>query len=323
MPDVPPDQLARPVSRWTIRRLWVLVPPLGLALSLGSLSHIVDWSATFAAIGEAKNLWLAAGAGLAVLAPLIVSVKLRLLLAALGISRSWRRCWSAVMAALTLNAILPARGGDLFRVVFLKNGPGSVGSLVGAVVLERVLDVLTLSVISFLAAMWIGRQGVVLLAGLLCVGSTCILMALSIGWRVSWLPRKARRTSWTARGFWRRPARAASVCSLCVVGWMNNILILTCVLRAVGQGDVPLVQIVANVPLAILAGIVPISISGIGTRDGVLVMLLAEYAEPSGVLAAAFLYTALVYWFLAGIGLVALGSEALQAVRREALSTRE
>jgi hypothetical protein len=104
---------------------------------------------------------------------------------------------------------------------------------------------------------------------------------------------------------------------------MNNILILTCVLRAVGQGDVPLVQIVANVPLAILAGIVPISISGIGTRDGVLVMLLAEYAEPSGVLAAAFLYTALVYWFLAGIGLVALGSEALQAVRREALSTRE
>ena len=71
----------------------------------------------------------------------------------------------------------------------------------------------------------------------------------------------------------------------------------------------------ASGPIAIFSGLLPVSISGIGTRDATLAYLLRDVAAPETVVAATMLYTVLAYWFLAALGAVVLRSEIARALR--------
>ena len=72
----------------------------------------------------------------------------------------------------------------------------------------------------------------------------------------------------------------------------------------------------AVTPPSILAGIAPVSLWGIGTRDGALAYFLQGLTAPENAISASFLYTALIYWFL---GLI--GSPALFFAKKTTLGT--
>ena len=55
-------------------------------------------------------------------------------------------------------------------------------------------------------------------------------------------------------------------------------------------------------PPSIFAGIVPLSLWGVGTRDGALAYFLHGVTAPEIAISAGFFYTALVYWLLGLIG---------------------
>ena len=59
-------------------------------------------------------------------------------------------------------------------------------------------------------------------------------------------------------------------------------------------------------PPSIFVGILPISLWGVGTRDAALAYFLDGFTNIENIMAAGFLYTALVYWFLGLIGVPAL-----------------
>ena len=65
-------------------------------------------------------------------------------------------------------------------------------------------------------------------------------------------------------------------------------------------------HIFAATPPSILAGILPVSLWGVGTRDGALAYYLQAVTAPENALSAGFFYTVLVYWLLGLIGLPAL-----------------
>ena len=69
--------------------------------------------------------------------------------------------------------------------------------------------------------------------------------------------------------------------------------------------------------IPILAGIVPVSVSGIGTRDTAFVLLLGDYAPSDSIAAASVMYTALTMWLLALSGLGALDRESLGRTREK------
>jgi uncharacterized membrane protein YbhN (UPF0104 family) len=54
-------------------------------------------------------------------------------------------------------------------------------------------------------------------------------------------------------------------------------------------------------PVSIIAGLAPVTISGIGTRDAVMDALLGSRMEPSGATIAALGYTFFAYWVVAFI----------------------
>ena len=65
-------------------------------------------------------------------------------------------------------------------------------------------------------------------------------------------------------------------------------------------------HVFAATPPSIIAGIVPVSLWGVGTRDGSLAYFLQGVTEPENAVSAGFFYTVLVYWLLGLIGLPAL-----------------
>ena len=104
--------------------------------------------------------------------------------------------------------------------------------------------------------------------------------------------------------------------------WVNNLLVMFLLFKAVGA-NLEFTTVAATMPLAILVGILPLSISGMGTRDGAMVFLLEKTIESGTVLAGTFLYTAAVYWFLAIIGLVFLGKESLRKIVEQTRRNKE
>jgi uncharacterized protein (TIRG00374 family) len=119
----------------------------------------------------------------------------------------------------------------------------------------------------------------------------------------------------------RKPGLAAALVLVSLASWVNNVVVMGFCLRAVGA-ELPIIAVARATPIAILAGILPVSVSGIGTRDTALMLLLSDYGQQTQIVAGAFGYTVLTSWFLAAFGLAALGGETLRRVRSRADAAR-
>ena len=106
------------------------LPFWGLALTLYILGRLVNLTAALSALASAQWDWAAAAIFMTLLAPVIVAVKLWFVLKIIDYPASVARCWSAVLAAVTLQAVLPGRGGDLVQQVERK-GVDCVGNRSG------------------------------------------------------------------------------------------------------------------------------------------------------------------------------------------------
>ncbi len=147
-------------SRWLIA-----LPLVGVVAALALVLWLANPRAVASAVASARPGWLLAAVALSVLSPVIFAVKLRVLLEAVDYPVAFRRCLSAVMAAVTLNAVLPGRGGDLTRAVFLSEDRGSFTVVLGAVIVERLFDIFALGLLALIlgfgidasaAPAWIG-----------------------------------------------------------------------------------------------------------------------------------------------------------------------
>lgn len=303
-------------SRW-----WIL-PLLGLPLALWQLGQLVDLRQTLRTLAAARGDYATAAMVLTVLAPIIVAFKLRFVLRIIDYPASFERCWSAVLAAVTLNAILPGRGGDLVRAAFLAEGPGTLGLLVGAVMLERLVDVFTLGLLALVASIGGGAGIIPLLAVVVCVAALSAVGAMSLGHRMPIKAEHAERVGRAAQQMFRRPRLMAGLVGTSILSWAGNIGIMDLCLRAVGA-ELPVIEVVRATPIAILAGIVPVSVSGIGTRDTALLLALSPLGNAEAIVAGSFGYTVLTSWFLAAFGVAALGKETLRRARARAAVARQ
>ena len=70
-------------------------------------------------------------------------------------------------------------------------------------------------------------------------------------------------------------------------------------------------------PLCVLAGLVPVTLSGIGTRDAAFVQLMTMYGiAREGATMVALGYTVFAYWILSLISLPVIGWQLLSWYRR-------
>lgn len=305
---------AGPGTPWK-RRLLLVLPLAGMIGSLALVVWLVDPAAVAATLVSADPVWLAGAVAFALACPAIVACKLRLLLIAVELPVSMRRCVSAVLAAITLNAVVPGRGGDFIRAVFLTDTRATFGVVLGAVLLERIIDVFVLGALAVGLSLGFGNVGAPIWLGLgACGAAIAAFLLLASGHRSPIARETAERVSRAVRSVCRRPRILLATVFFSALTWVDIIAVMVCCFRAV-RSVVPLAAISQSTPIAILAGSAPISVSGIGTRDGTMLLLLRSYGSDAEVVAASFLFTAVIFGFLPLVGFLAFGREMLRKLR--------
>lgn len=240
----------------------------------------------------------------------------------------WEAC-RMVLAGSSLNVILPSHLGDMCKGLMLgdKARHGVAGGL-GLAMLEKLMDTLGLAVVLVVAGVFAPKPTtlVLLFWAATCVGAVVLVVLLHWMRPVRLLPER-RIFAALARGLnaacevRHRPAAWTGSLLLSVLLWVLHIgqiyvfyLAVAGARAADGAGPMPAAEIFMRVPMAIFIGLLPLTLAGIGTRDGALALLI----EPKPVALLVGLFCTLRYIVVAVLGVPAvlsLGPRLTSALR--------
>lgn len=304
-----------------MKHLKVLLPFIGFLVVFIFIISSIEVSALKKSLLAADPKWLGFAFGITILQPFLTSLRLKTYLSAGNRIKPYSRCLKAVLAALSLNAVLPAKGGDLVKVTFLQDDTRELAPLAGLALMERVLDILILCIMALMGSLFIGNQTTTFLSAFAICTPIAVLLFLGQADKVPVIGKKLIRLAEACKEAWKKPRLVYLGSMIAVICWSTNLGVMYCLLRSVGA-SIGFIEVAAATPLAIFVGLLPVSISGMGTRDAALAFLLTGTATEV-VYAGTFLYTATVYWFLALFGLIFLGRETLRMTTKRTQATQD
>ncbi len=286
---------------------------------------------------ESDRLWMPLSLAMVVPLTLVTAWRLQQLMprpGQLGFGEANR----LILVASVLNLVLPSKMGDIAKAYFMRDRGGMSGSLaLSLVVFEKSCDMLSLLLWCVFglawcaldpgiylhkdALFWIMAVGVVglLVLGTLLLGSTRFA-SFFFGLAARFAPGKmgAQFTklndSWSEMHayFWSSNARLAKVALTSVFIWFLHLLQIWLFILAL-RAWAPFLANLALSPLAILAGLLPLTFAGVGTRDAALVLFYAPYFAAPTAAALGLLCTA--RYVLPAIGGLPFIGRYLPAVR--------
>ena len=283
-----------PSTLAVVRRL-VRSPLLRIAGTVAGillLAHSVDLRSAAVDLGSAHRGWLAVGVALAGAAFLTAILEWGVWLRAAPARVTWGMVTSWQAQSVFLSSLLhTGAGGDALRGVEAVRATGigrGLASLVGSRLAGHtgmaawgVAGALLLRGSSLGTVALVAVAAWVALLGAAWAGAMCAAPAVR---RLAEHRRRAiRRAAGFARPFteamsWYRGRAGVVAVSVAagVAGWGLHLLSLEALGRAVGV-DVSPAIFALLVPLALLVTLVPITVNGMGVREGVLVALLMRY----------------------------------------------
>lgn len=270
---------------------------LSLVISLGILALLywrIDIAKIVPVFVDSSLPWLVASLGMVVPLTLATAWRLRRLMPR-GMPLGFLEANRLILLASVLNMVLPSKMGDMAKAAFMAEKGHLKGSLaVALVVFEKACDLASLLAWCVLGLFlypqkdglfWIMTAGVTggFLFLTLLIGSKSFTRFF-FGVAESLAPKKwsaklgALRISWVEMHgyFWGDLSKLTSVVVLSLGIWFLHLLqiwMFTIALRT----SVPLLDTLALAPLALLAGLLPLTFAGIGTRDAALVLFFAPY----------------------------------------------
>ncbi len=212
----------------------------------------------------------------------------------------------AILMANVLNSFLPSKAGDGAKAFYLRKQGGLVRGF-GTVILERSVDFTVLGMLGILGygmsgVRWGLVTGLILLSGMACLFCVVFLFPLhrlplpgTILARLNTLPEIYR--NWV-----KTPAAMIQTVLASFCCWSMAGLIVCCLVSALNTG-VSWGYAYGIFPMAILAGLVPLTVGGVGTRDSAFVLLLSSRMPLEEATLVGLGYTLFAYWLLSLISL--------------------
>lgn len=245
-------------------------------------------------LAQSDIVWLMLGLTFVVPTTLLTAFRLTFLSSGPG-KIHYLEALKLILAASVMNLVLPSKMGDVAKSVFIVQDK-SVGyaQAIPLVVFEKLADLLALLLWCIFGLMFLQNDNnlyTVLLAASLIL---FIIGALSIGskafagvvFKLIALLLPGRLTSnidnfqkgWLEVGDFVRTdrARALSLGLLSFFLWFLHLLQIWLFILALNS-NVSLLTSLAITPLAILAGLIPLTFSGVGTRDFAFIYFYAAY----------------------------------------------
>lgn len=259
---------------------------IGISLAiLAILYATIDRAAILDALEKTDPLMLALSMVLLVLLILLSAYRLHLLARYGGLELTTAASIQSTFAANALNMILPGKMGDLLKAVMMADDrPERLPKALALGVWEKLSDMAFMFLTAALPLALLGDEPLGAI-GLAAVGLAA-LAALAVP-RIGALPLgmigklRPLATSWTKvlTSLRSRPAGLAVVLLLTATICFGHLVQIALMAAALGvSGSLELWSIlIALLPVAIVAGLVPLTFAGVGVRDAALVLLLSPY----------------------------------------------
>ena len=270
---------------------------ISIAISLLILG-VIYWKIDFRGLGRifqnCNGWWMAISLGMVVPLTLLTAWRLQQLMPH-GTRLQFGEANRLILAASVLNMVLPSKMGDIAKAYFMKERGHLNGSLsLSLVLFEKTCDMLSLllwcvfGLILYPAKdsfFWImtGAVALGLTCGLLLVGSRRFAR-LCFGFAQRIAPGRLHETlekfraSWDIMFdyFWQETAIFYKVAATSVFLWSLHLLQIWFFILAL-RAWAPFLANLALSPLAILAGLLPLTFAGVGTRDAALIFFYKPF----------------------------------------------
>jgi glycosyltransferase 2 family protein len=238
-------------------------------------------------VGGASKALLAVG-GLALIGQTAISaLKWRVLLTGQGQHVGYLPLFSIYLIGNFINLFMPSvAGGDAYRAVWLRKHTRTIAAALPSIIVERASGLAALVAIAAVGITLLNaptRAAYVLAALAVAAVAAYLALVYPIAARIVTLPRqkffnstgvlsdvlRASRPSWTF----------LLVVSLSFVFQLNTVLINWLYASSMDL-SVTLLQLLIIVPIVYLVEMIPISLNGVGVREGTFTLLFAQMGLP-------------------------------------------
>lgn len=307
---------------------------ISIAVSVALLLIIyskIDFQGLLSVFANSDSLWMVISLGMVVPITLCTSWRLQQLMPS-GAPLGFLEANRLILAASTLNMVLPSKMGDIAKAYFMRERGHLSGTLsLSLVVFEKTCDMLSLLLWCIFGLVlypqkdslfWLMTVGVGggLVLGLLMLGSHQFA-ALFFSTVHGIVPKKFKlkiknlRLSWDEmhRYFWSDKRQLLKISVTSIFIWFLHLLQIWFFILAL-KAWVPFVVNLALSPLSILAGLLPLTFAGVGTRDAALILFYQPYFDAVTGAALGLLCTS--RYFLPAIGGLPFLGQFLSAMRK-------
>lgn len=307
---------------------------ISLIVSLVILA-VIYWKIDFQGLIEVfKNCdrrWMAVSLGMVIPITAITSWRLQQLMPN-GSKLSFGEANRLILAASVLNMILPSKMGDIAKAYFMKQRGHLDGSLsLSLVVFEKACDMLSLLLWcvfglslyaekDWLFVVMTASVAVGLIVGILLLSSRKFAQIFFlIGKKIA--PRKMRskveklQISWREMHdyFWSDRRQLLKITGTSIFIWFLHLMQIWLFILAL-KAWTPFTANLALSPLAILAGLLPLTFAGVGTRDAALIAFYQPYFPAPTAAALGLLCTS--RYLLPAIGGLPFLGQYLTAIKK-------
>lgn len=247
-------------------------------------------------------------------------------------SLSFSEANKLILAASTLNMVLPSKMGDIAKAYFMQDRGHLTGSLaLSLVVFEKTYDMLSLLLWCVFGLLLYPQKD--FLFWVMTIG---VAMGLGLGLAILSFPKVAKSFFALAQSaspkklkaklgkmsyawqemhdyFWRDKRHLLVIALTSIFIWFLHLLQIWFFILAL-NAYAPFLANLALSPLAILAGLLPLTFAGVGTRDAALILFYQPYFDAATGAALGILCTS--RYFLPAIGGLPFLQQYLSLARR-------
>jgi len=229
-----------------------------------------------------------------------------------------------ILGASVLNMVLPSKMGDIAKAYFMaERSDLSISLAIAISVFEKACDLLSLLLWCAFGLMLYPAKDPLFWTMTIGVGSGLVMGWLLLAWQqfanlffnlaIAITPKSIKKkltkmqSDWGQmhQYFWRDQSHLLLITSTSIFIWFLHLLQIWLFILAL-QATVPFLVSLALSPLSILAGLLPLTFAGIGTRDAALIYFYQNYFNEATGAALGLLCTSR-YFIPALIGLPFLG----------------
>jgi uncharacterized membrane protein YbhN (UPF0104 family) len=270
-----------------------IIVSLGLLTWLGSR---VDWQHIAASFRGLRWGWWLTAVGIYLACQFLCCVRWLWLSRPLGFHQSLSRFSAIYFVGMFFNLFLPTSvGGDAIRAIYLANGSGRRLAALFSVLLDRASGLVVLIGVACLAlllspvALPLQLRWMTFALGI----GTCLgMLALPFIVRINLKQPKIHAFLSLLRDYPLKPGLIVGSAGLSIIVQVLNAVLVGCI--GIGLGlKVPAIYYGVAAPMVTLFTLIPISLNGMGLREGAMVVFLA----PAGI-ASADAITLAFLWFL-------------------------